>query len=131
MNLMLCNLSWESVVLTGWLSTLIVVTGATCFYFWLKYSKQPMLQNQHEKEMKEKAFEREKEWYFISKLEKPIIEVNTLKQENEGLQKKVNDLQGQIDKSDEDHKKEMLEKERDIYKNIIEQLNLKLNITNK
>lgn len=127
MNLTLCHLSWECVVLTGWLSTLVAVTSVLCFYFWLKYSKQPMLKNKHEEDMKENAFKREKEWYFIKETVKPLKkELEKAKEELETLQKKeeeLNEGRQSLNNEKNEFEKNVLKTKIKVYEEIIKTIN--------
>lgn len=82
-------------------------------------------QHRHEKEMKEEAHEREKEWYLIKKIEKPLEiekELTECKRQLEDLMKKEKDLNEGTDalnKEKEKFHKALLEEKIKIYEKVI------------
>ena len=78
--LLLCDYCWGNIIPSLWwgVVVLIVLITALCIAKSIIEnhikSKQQIIEEQHryEKEMKDDAFEREKEWYFIKRTEKPL-----------------------------------------------------------
>ena len=66
MNLLLCELSWQCVILTGWIATMSAVVIVLVCYYLLRYYVQPKQNAKYESKMKEEAFKREKEWQKIN-----------------------------------------------------------------
>lgn len=82
-------------------------------------------QHRHEKQMKDDAFEREKEWYFIKRTEKSLdvernlkscqAELDELKKKEQGL----NDGLESLNKEKEQFVKEILKTKIKVYEEII------------
>lgn len=126
MNVMLCNLTWKCVVVTGWLSTLIVVAIIMCCYYWLKYSKLPSLKNAHEITLKDMADKKEKEWY-----DKKNNTENLKASTDESLNKQVKELKNKICELEgklktEELAKGILEKQLKMYSEIFKALNVEI-----
>lgn len=96
-------------------------------YMVLKYCCLPIIQLYHERKMKADAFEREKEWYFIKKVDQPFEEeLKKYKEELTELKKKEEELNKGTDslKNDkEQFEKEILMAKIKAYEEIIKTIN--------
>lgn len=131
--LYLCSWFWVEVFPCIWwgLVTAAIILGSLYLikqlikaYFESKIS---ILKEQHlhEKKMKDDAHEREKEWYFIKKIEKPLEiekELIECKRQLEDLKKKEKELNEGTDalnKEKEEFRKTLLEEKIKIYEKVI------------
>ena len=122
MNLMLCELSWQCVILTGWIVTMSAVVIVLVCYYLLKYYVQPKQKAKYEQEAKEKAFEREVSWKNLKELKASTDE--GLKGQVKELETKVSELEGKL--KAEEFCKELLEKKLKMYSDIFEQLKVEV-----
>lgn len=131
--LFLCDSFWVNAFPHFWWGLVIAIV-----IIWSLYIVSPLIkahigskssileeQHRHEKEMKEKAHEREMNWYLIKKIEKPLDiekELNECKQQLEELKKKEKDLNEGTDalnKEKEKFHKTLLEEKIKIYEKVI------------
>lgn len=128
--LFLCSWFWVEVFPCIWWGLVIAIV-----IIWSLYIIRPLIkthieskysileeQHRHEKEMKEKAHEREKEWYTIKKPLDIEKELNECKQQLEDLKKKEKELNEGTDalnKEKEKFQKTLLEEKIKIYEKII------------
>ena len=131
--LFLCSWFWVEVFPCIWWGLVIAIV-----IIWSLYIIRPLIkthikskssileeQHRHEKEMKDDAHEREKEWYFIKKIEKPLEiekELIECKRQLENLKKKEKDLNkgsDALNKEKEKFQKTLLEEKIKIYEKVI------------
>ena len=89
-------------------------------YFLLKNFVLPLLNQRHEKKMKEQTFEHEKFWH----LEKKKNEEKTPDEELKDLQAKLYDTEGKL--YAEKKEKELLQQQLEFYKDFLNKLKNKL-----
>ena len=133
MNIILCNLFWTDVFPSIWWGLIVAVV-----VIWALYIVSPLIkdhinskvtklqeQHRHEKEMKIDAFEREKEWYFIERTERPLKIEEELKKCQEELgdfkkkEKELNEGTASLRKNKEQFEKNVLETKIKVYEEII------------
>lgn len=126
MKLILCSLTWQEVIKTGWITTLIFVCIIICCYYIFKYWIFPYLKNKHESKMKKDAFEREKFWRFYKSKEEPLEEaIIKLEKELDSYNKKEKDLHDKMnnfEKEKSKFEKTILEEKIKVYKQIIKEI---------
>lgn len=94
------------------------------FWLLLKYVLKPCIQNCNDAKVRKEKFEREKFWKWYDKVQ--LNSDETLKNEKEVLEKKIDELKK--DNKEQSDKNALLNKEIDIYKKILNQLNVMLKI---
>lgn len=131
MNIFLCDFCWKCffpdllwglVIIITVLGALLIISPLIKSYI---ESKKTVLEekHKHEEKMKTDAFEREKEWYFIKKIEEPLeIELEDCKKKLEELQKREEELNNgteALKKEKENFEKEVLKTKIKVYEEII------------
>lgn len=127
----LCRFFWVEIFPTLFWGLIVCGTIIGSLYIicpLIKYhidSKTTILDKQHqfEKEMKTDAFEREKKWYFIKKVDQPFEEeLKKYKEELTELKKKEKDSES-LKKDKEQFEKEILTAKIKAYEEIIKTIN--------
>ncbi len=119
MNLVMCVLTWQWVILICWIWLLIVVGIVSCRYLQLRFFSQPCLNHIHELDMKEKAFNHEKIWYYLKKMEEPLEEeLERSKKELDDLKNKEKELNS-FKQEKERYQIELLEEKIKLYEEVI------------
>lgn len=135
--LLLCDYCWGNIIPSLWwgVVVLIVLITALCIAKSIIEnhikSKQQIIEEQHryEKEMKDDAFEREKEWYFIKRTEKPLKIEEDLKkcqdklEEFQKKEKEINEGTASLKKDKEQFEKKVLETKIKVYEEILKTIN--------
>lgn len=112
-------------------SLLWAIVVIVLIYIMLKNYWMPKCKLAHEAKMKADAFEREKEWYFIKRTEKPIdaekklSECQTQLDEFKKKEKELNDGTKSLNKEKEEFDKKVLKTKIEIYEEIITKINKK------
>ena len=94
-----------------------------------KYIITQLGEGDYEKEMKDDAFEREKEWYFIKRTEKPLKIEEDLKkcqdklEEFQKKEKEINEGTASLKKDKEQFEKKVLETKIKVYEEILKTIN--------
>jgi hypothetical protein len=134
-TLLTCNCFWVEVFPNLWWGLVVgvIVLGAlgivrTLIKSYIN-SKIDLLDKQqsYEKQMKDDAFDREKEWYFIKRIENLTDEdINKFMKELEELRKKEKDLNNgteSLNKEKEQFEKKILNHKIKVYEEIIKKIN--------
>ena len=125
MNLLLCELSWQCAILTGWIATMSAVVIVLVCYYLLRYYVLPKQNAKYESKMKKEAFVREVCWKIINnptesqkKLEECRAELDELKKKKKDLDNDTESLKQEKEKFD----KEILETKIKAYEEIIKNI---------
>ena len=138
MNIVLCHWFWLSIIPSLWWGVVVLIVLIMALRIAKSIieshinSKQQIIKEQHryEKEMKDDAFEREKEWYFIKRTEKPLKIEEDLKkcqdklEEFQKKEKEINEGTASLLKKDkEQFEKKVLETKIKVYEEILKTIN--------
>lgn len=122
-NLLLCvELTWQWVVLICWLALIAVVGVLYYMYLKMKYSISPSLKIIHELIMKDKAFEHEKHWFYLRRMEEPLEkELEKCKNELGELKQKEKEINS-LKQEKNDFRITILEEKIKIYEEVIKNI---------
>jgi septal ring factor EnvC (AmiA/AmiB activator) len=137
MNIVLCHWFWLSIIPSLWWGVVVLIVLIMALRIAKSIieshinSKQQIIKEQHryEKEMKDDAFEREKEWYFIKRTEKPLKIEEDLKkcqdklEEFQKKEKEINEGTASLKKDKEQFEKKVLETKIKVYEEILKTIN--------
>lgn len=137
MNIVLCHWFWVSIIPSIWWGVVVLIVLITALRITKSIienhiqSKQQIIKEQysHEKGMKDEAFEREKEWYFIKRTEKPLKIEEDLKkcqdklEEFQKKEKEINEGTASLKIDKEQFEKKVLETKIKVYEEILKTIN--------
>lgn len=110
-------------------SLLWFIVIVVALYIVLKCYCIPKMQLKHERQMKVDAHNREKEWYFIKRTEKPIDSVKELSEcqaqldEFKKKEKELNERTKSLNKEKDEFEKKVLQTKIKAYEEIIKTIN--------
>ena len=123
MNLLLCELSWQCAILTGWIATMSAVVIVLVCYYLLRYYVLPKQNAKYESKMKKEAFVREVCWKIINNPTESQKKLEECRAELDELKKKKKDLDNDTLKQEkEKFDKEILETKIKAYEEIIKNI---------
>lgn len=130
MNTILCNLCWTEVFPDFWWGLVVAgsILGTLCIVRTIIKAQihsnieKLKVQNQHEEQMKENAFAREKEWNGLMNIKACTDDV--LKKQVEDLKKRIAKLEGEL--KTEKYNKGLLEQQLKLYSDIFAKLNVEI-----
>ena len=137
MNIVLCHWFWVSIIPSLWWGVVVLTVLIMALRIAKSIieshinSKQQIIKEQHryEKEIKDDAFEKEKEWYFIKRTEKPLKIEEDLKkcqdklEEFQKKEKEINEGTASLKKDKEQFEKKVLETKIKVYEEILKTIN--------
>ena len=122
-NLLLCvEITWPLVVLICSLALIGVVYFLFREYLKMKYFTSPSLKYFHELDLKNKAFEHEKHWFYLRRMEEPMEkELEKCKNELGELKQKEKEINS-LKQEKNDFRITILEEKIKIYEEVIKNI---------